>query len=165
MSFVKLSIFGTSFEVSALVTLEILLPVLNWHYFCQVTTRYVDLQPVGMGMFLVGGLPISLIAMLPRCFRSRLVSIRRSVLIQQALISCNLKLGQGSAHRVIRGHQEDNETIQHSRAEQAHLSRAQAPEAHSARERKSCIGGSGANFSHIPRLHRSSVSAMCLSHH
>ena len=48
MSFVKLSIFGTSFEVNRispflLHRLSQLLDIL------QVTTRYVDLQPVGMG--------------------------------------------------------------------------------------------------------------------
>ena len=43
MSFVKLSIFGTSFEVFP-VSLPILIT-----YIVKVTTRYVDLQPVGMG--------------------------------------------------------------------------------------------------------------------
>lgn len=47
MSFVKLSIFGTSFEVH--LPIRVLshadLPLF------QVTTRYVDLQPVGMGRF------------------------------------------------------------------------------------------------------------------
>jgi len=43
MSFVKLSIFGTSFEVGSLS------PFLLSHSPLQVTTRYVDLQPVGMG--------------------------------------------------------------------------------------------------------------------
>jgi serine/threonine protein kinase len=45
MSFVKLSIFGTSFEVR-LTKLLLKCPVF---IFQQVTTRYVDLQPVGMG--------------------------------------------------------------------------------------------------------------------
>ena len=45
MSFVKLSIFGTSFEVNSLRSLlSRLIPL-----YLQVTTRYVDLQPVGMG--------------------------------------------------------------------------------------------------------------------
>ena len=44
MSFVKLSIFGTSFEVRVLPPFIIPLTSL-----LQVTTRYVDLQPVGMG--------------------------------------------------------------------------------------------------------------------
>lgn len=47
MSFVKLSIFGTSFEVShngqdGLIAIRHLTSA-------KVTTRYVDLQPVGMG--------------------------------------------------------------------------------------------------------------------
>ena len=45
MSFVKLSIFGTSFEVHCHPSILILLTA----YDTQVTTRYVDLQPVGMG--------------------------------------------------------------------------------------------------------------------
>ncbi|KZT44275.1 hypothetical protein SISSUDRAFT_1123824 [Sistotremastrum suecicum HHB10207 ss-3] len=68
MSFVKLSIFGTSFEV---------------------TTRYVDLQPVGMGAF---GL-----------------------------------VCKGSAHRLVRGRQENYEALQHPRPQQKDVSRAQAP--------------------------------------
>jgi len=44
MSFVKLSIFGTSFEVGFLLLSFISLTR------SQVTTRYVDLQPVGMGV-------------------------------------------------------------------------------------------------------------------
>src|SRR5258708_6417181 len=46
MSFVKLSIFGTSFEVILLSFTHFSAQLLN---LSQVTTRYVDLQPVGMG--------------------------------------------------------------------------------------------------------------------
>ena len=45
MSFVKLSIFGTSFEVFPSHFLLLLLTL------AKVTTRYVDLQPVGMGQW------------------------------------------------------------------------------------------------------------------
>lgn len=51
MSFVKLSIFGTSFEVSDLWPRGECVAVAKQGYLklSQVTTRYVDLQPVGMG--------------------------------------------------------------------------------------------------------------------
>lgn len=48
MSFVKLSIFGTSFEVSFPHRSSAEPPRFPDHP-PQVTTRYVDLQPVGMG--------------------------------------------------------------------------------------------------------------------
>jgi len=50
MSFVKLSIFGTSFEVSPLY----ISCRMKGFTIIQVTTRYVDLQPVGMGEFQIG---------------------------------------------------------------------------------------------------------------
>lgn len=47
MSFVKLSIFGTSFEVR----LQHFAKLTAISDVVQVTTRYVDLQPVGMGEY------------------------------------------------------------------------------------------------------------------
>ena len=67
MSFVKLSIFGTSFEVIALSSLVIPLTSL-----LQVTTRYVDLQPVGMGQLSLRHL-IHILTLFSRRLWSRLV--------------------------------------------------------------------------------------------
>ncbi|KAF9245636.1 kinase-like domain-containing protein [Melanogaster broomeanus] len=50
MSFVKLSIFGTSFEVG-LPSITLILDALTMYRFPRFTTRYLDLQPVGMGAF------------------------------------------------------------------------------------------------------------------
>ena len=70
MSFVKLSIFGTSFEVNLLSFLvSPLIPS------SQVTTRYVDLQPVGMGSSFYPHF-LSLTDVLPlkcRCIRAGMV--------------------------------------------------------------------------------------------
>ena len=72
MSFVKLSIFGTSFEVRPSQSQPLIHP--RFTPIQKVTTRYVDLQPVGMG-----ALPPSLHLQparsptAPRGFRPRLV--------------------------------------------------------------------------------------------
>ena len=73
MSFVKLSIFGTSFEVRHL--LAQLFPPEPYQRSMQVTTRYVDLQPVGMGMLRLPDVYEWRIDLaIFRCLWSRLVS-------------------------------------------------------------------------------------------
>jgi hypothetical protein len=111
MSFVKLSIFGTSFEVGFLLLSFISLTR------SQVTTRYVDLQPVGMGAF---GL---------------VWYVDQSSFPPHTTMPFQFR--KGSAHRRIRCYQEDHETLQHPSPLETHLSRAKTSQAHPTRKRPS----------------------------
>jgi len=111
MSFVKLSIFGTSFEVHLLLS-SFLVSFLN---LSQVTTRYVDLQPVGMGPSFPS-LPLSLWCFLTSIqahsgWCGTLSRFRLGRLYINAYI---VQLCEGSTHRRIRRHKKDHETLQHS---------------------------------------------------
>ena len=116
MSFVKLSIFGTSFEVNLLSFLS---HCSSHSYLSQVTTRYVDLQPVGMGpsfssLSLSGAfLPLNTGAfgLVWYAFSfPGLVSFRQ--LYTDAYI---VQLCEGSTDRRVRCHKKNHETLQHSR--------------------------------------------------
>lgn len=103
MSFVKLSIFGTSFEVLS----HLLEPFITWaHTVLQVTTRYVDLQPVGMGTSFshlrVRFILLVLQAIFPRCFWSRLVPLP-SISYRRPLYLLSPRVSSSSAKDQLTG--------------------------------------------------------------
>lgn len=115
-NFVRAQIFGTTFEI---------------------TSRYTDLQPVGMGAF---GL---VWYHTPRSFHSLAVQNTPPFILPGKLSSAGwlkssdaimMKLCQGSAHGSIRCCQENHETLQHARSSEADLSRIKAPQASQARK-------------------------------
>jgi len=139
MSFVKLSIFGTSFEVSKSSTIA--RSDVDRSNF-QVTTRYVDLQPVGMGEHRSSRSPLIVQAYsidpqapsaLCGTFVPRLQMIAEGSRLLNGVI---VQFSKGSAYGVICCDQEDYETVQHPSSEQTDVSRIEAFEAHSARERQ-----------------------------
>lgn len=100
----------------------------------QVTTRYVDLQPVGMGASNLSSIssPIPLLSTFKGAFGLVwYVSPRhRPPSLSPPTHMCLVQFGKRSTNRRIRRHQEDHETIQHACPLQAHLPRAQTPQAY-----------------------------------
>ena len=145
MSFVKLSIFGTSFEVR-LRSQTGHVPGVRFFRARRLT------RPPGHHSLCRP--PTSRNGCVPHLDCSRCPCSNSSFQVPSALYGTFavsraktssdatpiVQLGQGSAYRIVRRDQEDHEALQHPRPQQTHLQRAQAPQAYTARERTSLAG-------------------------
>ena len=136
MSFVKLSIFGTSFEVGSafsLLFLHLSHKISGHHKICRSPTRW-------HGCVIPSILPLNPAHSLKGAFG--LVWYVRDSSFPPLTTKCPLQFRKGSAHRRIRGNQEDHETLQHPRPLETYLSRAETSQAHPTRKRPSPLTSS-----------------------
>lgn len=139
MSFVKLSIFGTSFEVSDFGLNDKSHLLTRWIFkrwplgmsTCNLSEWVRVLYPIFrdscVGCSWGGN----------RCFRACLVcritrALHHSLLTLFVPFLASGQFIQGSAYRAIRRHQENHEAIQHASTEQTYLSWIEITETYSA---------------------------------
>jgi hypothetical protein len=134
MSFVKLSIFGTSFEVSfLLLSSHLSHPISGHHKICRSPTRW-------HGCVIHSIPPLNSAHSLQGAFG--LVWYVDESSFPPPYHKCPLQFRKGSTHRRIRCDQEDHEALQHACPLETHLSRAETSQAHPTRKRPSPLTSS-----------------------
>lgn len=134
MSFVKLSIFGTSFEVGFLP--------LFFHPSHPDLRSPQDMSISNPLAWVRHPFNPSSQSRLPSPRRIRASMVRRRILFSPSSHKCPLQFRKGSTHWCICCYQEDHETLQHACPLQTHLSRVETSQAHPTRKRPSPLTSS-----------------------
>ena len=135
MSFVKLSIFGTSFEVGfILLSFHLSHKISGHNKICRSPTRW-------HGCVIHSIIP-PFYPTHPLQGAFGLVWYVDESSFPPSYYKCPLQFRKGSTHRRIRCYQEDHETLQHSCPLETYLSRAETPQAHPTRKRSSSLTSS-----------------------